>query len=180
MINIMEGNNEQATNEILQKIKRKLEQYPNKTEIDKQITHTNPNTTNIIQTKKTSEQTNRNQYQQQYEQLLKNKVTDQNVKNKIIEFAELIMQPTTKCQLYLQDQGETVAELEIVVCLPEHTQDYANFWIGQTIDSPPEFLHQVRRFQRQMQIKNIGATRIVQTPSKKTTITSITAIYTYR
>jgi hypothetical protein len=69
-----------------------------------------------------------------YEKLSQNKFRE-GTTQKAIEYSELMFQPTCFTNISLKEGSKELAELKVICTLPEHLQAFANYWIGQSIDS---------------------------------------------
>lgn len=161
-----------AGKKLLEKIRRDLRSYQNKSEIlvEKRelVTKTSLQlrpTTSYVPAEREKE------HQSEYDQLLMGKITDPNVKKRAIEYAELIVQPTTFCDLTLNTNQLDNLKLQITCCLPEHAQVFTNWWISNSPIIGKGMMEKKRReFENKYQSElNIGMVKTVQGPTDTNT-----------
>lgn len=163
--------NERTVEYTLQKVRDQLKGYPKKSQIKGQIKKgirgiTRP----LFNNKKNIPK--RGEIIHNYDDLLRNKVDDNTVKEQIIKYAEIVLQPDTLCELGLISRDVEVATLKVFCCLPEHGQVFANFWIGKTIESA-EWKIIINQFKNYCAPYNIGMVGEEKIPTGKVTITGI-------
>jgi hypothetical protein len=172
------GRNSDAVIEIQQRVERELKRYSNK----KDIKISDPN--EITQTEYSPQSTGtnilptRSQLNKNYDDLVYTKIKDKNMRMKAIDYAELMIQPTTFCKLELHSNKGKSAELKIICCLPEHAQAFANFWVGKTIDSN-QFKTIVSKFEGEMKKYLISNVIIEEAPRTECRITEIKSTFTF-
>lgn len=174
------GKDSKATHEILEKIKKTVNKYKNKQDIKIQNRNQVSRTTTKTFTNKPMGQIERPIYAQDYEEILRGKINNENIKKEAINFAELIIQPTCYCELKLgMDKGQSV-QLKIICTLPDHEQHFRNFWIGKTLDSPGTNLNElVSRFRTEMRNYNIAEVIIEERPQTGGTIINTTTSFQF-
>lgn len=172
------GQDNMAVELTLARIRKKLLQYSKK----KDIKIDRDSITNTILPKNNTNRTPRTRAECKpyYDELLQGKVKNKNTKEKVIQYAELIMQETTYAHLTLTGTNMTDAILKIIACLPEHEQIFTNYWINKKIDSN-NFSTLVNKFDRELKNYNIGQVNITQPPriTGTGTIKNTQTLYTY-
>lgn len=162
---------------LMDRIERKLAAYKDKKSIE--ITSRDVLTTTKITADQKGYVKPRAYYTEHYEKLLTGKVIGEGMKKRCKDYADIMMQETTYCELELQTRKTTIATINIFCTLPEHIQDFANYWINKTIDSQT-FQQMVKDFETTMQSRhNIGQCIIKTTPKQTVTITSCEATLTF-
>lgn len=171
------GTNDTGVQEVQKKVRKVLSNYMNKTDIKIKNRDTiNTTTTNFQKTQHNILPT-RGQLKYQYNDLLKGKINDPKLKNKTIQFAELLMQDTTYADLTLKTDKGGTAKLKVICCLPEHGQAFTNWWHGQEIDSPFEQL--VKAFESEMKQYRIAKVIITQPPTNTGRVNKTQTNFTY-
>lgn len=122
----------------------------------------------------------REELRNNYEELLAGKVIEPQMQNRIIEYAELTMQPYTYCDLEAHSKRGQEFTLKIMCCLPEHGQLFANYWIGRRVELD-KLDGEVQNFAKEMKEHNISNVIIEQQPtdSEMITITNIKTRFTF-
>lgn len=152
--------NERLTEETMLKVKKHIAQYKDKKTI--KVDHLSTTKTMMIGTPDKMRQ--RKELLPQYDDLLIGKINDSTTKNEVIKFAEIIMQPTTYCDIELQNKGINIANLKVICCLPDHSNIFAKYWIGKTINYN-NFPALVQKFQQLLKNYNISNVIITTPPT---------------
>lgn len=175
---ILYGKDNETVRKLFSKIQKELSTYSTKADIKinrQEITHTtlqlqkNPNNDNLY----------RPSILNKYDELLKNKVPKGNIKNQVIKYAELTIQPTCYSDLLLFDNKGVVAVLKVISTLPDYAQYHTNYWTGRKIDKS-DFKEQVAEFQQASTARyNTGQVLIITMPTRTTTLTRTDCDYTF-
>lgn len=100
----------------------------------------------------------------EYEELSKGKIKGSAFRQSV-KYAEIIYQPTTRALLELKERNNVLVTIAINSTLPEHAQAYANYWIGQVIESET-FNEQLQDFRNKMKALRIARIRAESRPEE--------------
>ena len=177
MDNIYLGTNTEAVRQLQNRIQSDIRGYMSKKDIKierNKVTYTRPET---IQAEVRTSPT-RTQLRKNYDELLAGKITDNEMKSKAVQYAELMIQPTTFCKLTMNtDTGET-PELKVICCLPDHAQKMVSFWINKEVDSQT-FAQYVEEFKGYMRTDRVANVIIEKVPKGKAKIKRVTPVFNF-
>lgn len=172
------GTNTEAVKRLQRKIERDLQYSTSRKDI-KIESNSILNSTNVTTpTQYTSVIPTRKQMRDHYDILLKDKIRDARMKDKSIDYSEILIQPRTFCNLDLYDDKKMVANLKVICTLPEHAVHMSNYWIGKKIDSN-NFPMLVREFASQMKRHLVATVNIEESPRESTTIRRVNTNFTF-
>jgi hypothetical protein len=160
----------------MEKLRRDLSKYQSKKDI--KIDHTSLVTQTDITFTPKNMFADRNSLRSHYDQLLNGKVESESMKNKVIRYAELLMQDTTYCKVDLFESNKHLASCKVVCCLPEMGQAFVNWWDGKEIDSN-NFPLLVKAFENDMKIHNISTVKVETSRIEKGKINNVKTMFTF-
>jgi hypothetical protein len=113
-----------------------------------------------------------------YNKLSTGKIIGESAKLQSLKYAEVMYQPSLYANLTLLQGSQTIAEMQVLCTLPEHVQAFANYWIGQTIDSQ-SFMNLVSDFRNKMKALRVANVNVTRKPTSAAKITSIATTLSY-
>lgn len=161
-----------ATKKLFKKTINEIRKYKKKQHIT--INNRNMTTWSYIYQPKTyaMDLPKREQYKENYNKLLYQKVNDETLKEQTIKYAEIMIQPTCYCDITMTTDNSKKIRLQVICCLPEHTQIFTNWWQDKTIDSNT-LQPLVKSFENYLKKYNIASVLIVQNIQGKGKITTV-------
>jgi len=171
------GKNTQGAQALQERIKNDIARYMSKEDIpiDKAtVTYTTP----LVEQSKTARPPEREEVRKNYNELLARKIQDHNLKDKAIEYAEIMIQPSTFCKLTLKTDKGQDAVLKVICCLPEHAQKMVSWWLHKEIDSNnlPVLAQQ---FENQMKEDRIAKVHVEKNIGGSAKVTAALPIFSF-
>jgi hypothetical protein len=168
---IVMGKDREAVEVVLQKVRADMRRFTRKSDISLGVGSTSATVDyNVL----SAEIPKREDLTRYYDQLLAGRVNDEKIRNKIIRYAEIMMQENTFCDINLICDNGDKFSIKVLSCLPEHRTPFVLWWQDKVIDSPGVQLNlMVEDFRKAMSSYNIGAILIQNRPGHNVRISDV-------